>query len=103
MRLGGMRLGGLAAAVAMILVSGCSAAPAAGHRQLGASGPVGFWTRSRLLGAGPVRGGHRLVPSGSPWVTHFDTRSRTGTIVGVIGGYQQGGDTPSICCRCRTA
>ena len=34
--------------------------------------------------------------SGSPWVTHFNTRSRTGTIVGVIGGYQQGGDTPSI-------
>ena len=34
--------------------------------------------------------------SGSPWVTRFDTRSRTGTIVGVIGGYQQGGDTPSI-------
>jgi V8-like Glu-specific endopeptidase len=34
--------------------------------------------------------------SGSPWVTHFDTKSRTGTIVGVIGGYQQGGDTPSV-------
>jgi hypothetical protein len=29
-------------------------------------------------------------------VTHFDTRSRTGTIVGVIGGYQQGGDTPAV-------
>ncbi len=34
--------------------------------------------------------------SGSPWVTRFDARSRTGTIVGVIGGYQQGGDTPSV-------
>jgi V8-like Glu-specific endopeptidase len=34
--------------------------------------------------------------SGSPWVTHFSSRSRTGTIVGVIGGYQQGGDTPSV-------
>jgi V8-like Glu-specific endopeptidase len=34
--------------------------------------------------------------SGSPWVTHFNTKSRTGTIVGVIGGYQQGGDTPSV-------
>jgi V8-like Glu-specific endopeptidase len=34
--------------------------------------------------------------SGSPWVTHFDPRSRTGTIVGVIGGYQEGGDTPSV-------
>jgi V8-like Glu-specific endopeptidase len=34
--------------------------------------------------------------SGSPWVTRFNPRSRTGTIVGVIGGYQQGGDTPSV-------
>ena len=41
-------------------------------------------------------GGYTGGTSGSPWVTHFDTRSRTGTIVGVIGGYQQGGDTPSI-------
>jgi V8-like Glu-specific endopeptidase len=34
--------------------------------------------------------------SGSPWVTGFDPRTRTGTIVGVIGGYQEGGDTPSV-------
>jgi hypothetical protein len=29
-------------------------------------------------------------------VTKFSARSHTGTIVGVIGGYQQGGDTPSV-------
>jgi V8-like Glu-specific endopeptidase len=34
--------------------------------------------------------------SGSPWVTHFDRRTRTGTIVGIIGGYEEGGDTPSV-------
>lgn len=34
--------------------------------------------------------------SGSPWVTDYDPRSRTGTIVGIIGGYQEGGDTPSV-------
>jgi V8-like Glu-specific endopeptidase len=36
--------------------------------------------------------------SGSPWVRQFSPRSRTrtGTIVGVIGGYQEGGDTPSV-------
>jgi V8-like Glu-specific endopeptidase len=34
--------------------------------------------------------------SGSPWVTDFDPATRTGTVVGVIGGYQQGGDTPDI-------
>jgi outer membrane protein assembly factor BamB len=34
--------------------------------------------------------------SGSPRVTKFSPASHTGTIVGVIGGYQQGGDTPAI-------
>jgi hypothetical protein len=31
--------------------------------------------------------------SGSPWVTHFNTRTRNGTIIEMIGGYQEGGDT----------
>ncbi|HEY1623906.1 MAG TPA: trypsin-like serine protease [Streptosporangiaceae bacterium] len=34
--------------------------------------------------------------SGSPWLTRFDPITRTGAIVGVIGGYQQGGDTPAV-------
>jgi len=34
--------------------------------------------------------------SGSPWVTKFIAGSHTGTIVGVIGGYQEGGSTPSV-------
>ena len=34
--------------------------------------------------------------SGSPWVISFSPRSRTGTIVGVIGGYQDGGNKPSL-------
>jgi V8-like Glu-specific endopeptidase len=34
--------------------------------------------------------------SGSPWITHFDSRTRTGTIVGVLGGYQEGGSTAAI-------
>ncbi len=34
--------------------------------------------------------------SGSPWVTDFDPATRTGTVVGVIGGYQEGGDTPDV-------
>jgi V8-like Glu-specific endopeptidase len=41
-------------------------------------------------------GGFTGGTSGSPWVTHFDPLTRTGTIVGVIGGYQQGGDTASV-------
>lgn len=31
--------------------------------------------------------------SGSPWLTAFNRTTRTGTVIGVIGGYQQGGDT----------
>jgi V8-like Glu-specific endopeptidase len=40
--------------------------------------------------------GYTAGTSGSPWVTHFDPRSRTGTIVGVIGGYQEGGNDSSV-------
>jgi V8-like Glu-specific endopeptidase len=41
-------------------------------------------------------GGYTGGTSGSPFMTNFDSLSRTGTIVGVLGGYQQGGDTPQI-------
>jgi len=34
--------------------------------------------------------------SGSPWVISFSPRSRTGTIVGVIAGYQDGGNKPAL-------
>ena len=34
--------------------------------------------------------------SGSPWVTDFNSATGTGRIVGVLGGYQEGGDTPDI-------
>jgi hypothetical protein len=56
-------------------------------------------TGARQCRVGAFKSGHSPVTagtSGSPWVTRFNTRSRTGTIVGVIGGYQQGGDTPSV-------
>lgn len=34
--------------------------------------------------------------SGSPWLSAFDPVTRTGTIIGVIGGYQEGGDSDSV-------
>jgi V8-like Glu-specific endopeptidase len=34
--------------------------------------------------------------SGSPWVTKFDSTTGTGRIVGVLGGYQEGGSTSDI-------
>ena len=29
--------------------------------------------------------------SGSPWLTHYDARTKRGEVIGVIGGYQAGG------------
>jgi len=34
--------------------------------------------------------------SGSPWVTDVDPQTGTGTIVGVLGGYEEGGSTAAI-------
>jgi V8-like Glu-specific endopeptidase len=41
-------------------------------------------------------GGYTGGTSGSPWLTNFDPVTRTGTIIGVLGGYEQGGDTSAI-------
>jgi len=41
-------------------------------------------------------GGYTGGTSGSPWLTRFSLRTLTGTIVGVIGGYQEGGDTADV-------
>jgi hypothetical protein len=41
-------------------------------------------------------GGYAPGTSGSPWVVHVNPRKRTGEIVGVIGGYQLGGDTDAV-------
>jgi V8-like Glu-specific endopeptidase len=34
--------------------------------------------------------------SGSPWLTGYDPATGTGTVAGLIGGYQQGGDSSSV-------
>ena len=34
--------------------------------------------------------------SGSPWLASFDRTRGTGTVIGVIGGYQQGGDSADV-------
>jgi V8-like Glu-specific endopeptidase len=41
-------------------------------------------------------GGFYGGTSGSPWVANFNPVTRTGAIVGVIGGYQQGGTTDVV-------
>ena len=34
--------------------------------------------------------------SGSPWLAAFDGKKGTGTVIGVIGGYQQGGNSADV-------
>ncbi len=40
--------------------------------------------------------GYAPGTSGGPWVTRFDPVTRTGRVIGVIGGYERGGDTPDV-------
>jgi V8-like Glu-specific endopeptidase len=92
-RRGGIRSGALAAAVAMILVGGCSAAPAVGPGQPGAGGPASFWTRSRLLDAQPYPGGRGLVPT--PGQT---PDSHTATVALRVGAlFVRAGSTDHFC------
>jgi hypothetical protein len=34
--------------------------------------------------------------SGSPWVTNVNPSTGLGTVIGVIGGYEEGGNTPQV-------
>jgi V8-like Glu-specific endopeptidase len=34
--------------------------------------------------------------SGSPFVTSYNAQTRTGTVVGILGGYEEGGSTPDV-------
>ncbi|HET9080842.1 MAG TPA: serine protease [Trebonia sp.] len=61
-RVGGKRMAALAAAIVMILVSGCSAAASTRPQRPAVTGPVSFWNRSRLLDALPLRGGRQNIP-----------------------------------------
>jgi V8-like Glu-specific endopeptidase len=41
-------------------------------------------------------GGYTNGTSGGPFLTGVDAATGQGTVIGVIGGYQQGGDTPQV-------
>jgi V8-like Glu-specific endopeptidase len=43
-----------------------------------------------------VCGGYPDGTSGSPFLVQVDKSTGTGTVTGVIGGYEQGGDSPSV-------
>jgi V8-like Glu-specific endopeptidase len=41
-------------------------------------------------------GGYTVGTSGGPFLADVDVSTGQGTVIGVIGGYQQGGDTPQV-------
>jgi V8-like Glu-specific endopeptidase len=41
-------------------------------------------------------GGYTVGTSGGPFLTDVDPATGQGTVIGVIGGYQEGGDTPQV-------
>lgn len=89
-----------------------------GAERLGYSSPLPTWVRaegyspagrlticSRRPGTITARGQQQLkfacpgyagASSGGPFLTDINDRSGLGTIVGIIGGYQQGGKTPAV-------
>ncbi|HEX3779064.1 MAG TPA: trypsin-like peptidase domain-containing protein [Pseudonocardiaceae bacterium] len=65
----------------------------------GASEPVTCSTTSSQADTYQMRfdcDGFPSGTSGSPWVTDIDPQTGLGTVVGVIGGYEEGGDTPQV-------
>jgi V8-like Glu-specific endopeptidase len=57
--------------------------------------------RNRTSAFGPTQlrfdcGGFTDGTSGSPFLTDVDAATGAGTVIGVIGGYQQGGDTADV-------
>jgi V8-like Glu-specific endopeptidase len=65
----------------------------------GSSEPV--WCSAPLKGFSATQlefdcAGYTTGTSGGPFLTGVDAATGQGTVIGVIGGYQQGGDTPQV-------
>jgi V8-like Glu-specific endopeptidase len=61
--------------------------------------PITCTSRTKAFGAHQMEfdcGGFTNGTSGGPFLAYVDQRSGLGNVVGVIGGYQQGGYTPSV-------
>jgi hypothetical protein len=61
--------------------------------------PVRCAARTRRFSADQMEfdcGGYPDGTSGGPFLAHVSRSTGLGTVMGVIGGYQQGGDTPSV-------
>lgn len=61
--------------------------------------PITCTSKTRAFGAHQMEfdcGGYTNGTSGGPFLANLHPATGLGTVIGVIGGYQQGGDTPSV-------
>jgi V8-like Glu-specific endopeptidase len=61
--------------------------------------PISCSSATRAFGAHQLEfdcGGYTNGTSGGPFLANVHTATGLGTVIGVIGGYEQGGDTPSV-------
>ena len=61
--------------------------------------PVTCTSRTRAFGSHQMEfdcGGYTNGTSGGPFLVKVHAATGLGTVLGVIGGYQEGGDTPSV-------
>ena len=61
--------------------------------------PITCTARARAFGAHQLEfdcGGYTDGTSGGPFLAQVDRATGLGTVIGVIGGYQQGGSTPAV-------
>ena len=110
-------LGAACAAVAVLVPAGLAGCAGAGPRatastrdsfatayvENGAAANAArtYWTAGRLSTPGRDQmrfacKGYSPGTSGSPWVMRFDPLTHTGLVIGVIGGYEDGGDTADV-------
>jgi len=65
------------------------------------SGSLPLWCSGPARGFSATQlefdcGGYTVGTSGGPFLADVDSATGQGTVIGVIGGYQQGGDTPQV-------
>jgi V8-like Glu-specific endopeptidase len=68
--------------------------------------PITCTSKTRAFGAHQMEfdcGGYTNGTSGGPFLANVHAATGLGTVIGVIGGYQQGGDTPSVSYSARFA
>jgi V8-like Glu-specific endopeptidase len=61
--------------------------------------PITCTSKTRAFGAHQMEfvcGGYTNGTSGGPFLANLHPATGLGTVIGAIGGYQQGGDTPSV-------